>query len=254
MWGKQTLTQLSKKYGRNPRSIKRQIDSYVPSKKRVVVGKIIAIADVTFFGRGYGILVVRCPHSKRNFYFHELKTERPDDYLRARTFLEQKGFIIEAVVIDGKRGLFNIFGDIPIQMCHFHQMAIMRRYLTSRPKLEASKELRAIAFTLTISNEKAFIDLLNVWHEKWKEFLKEKTYSTDNKHWQYTHKRIRSAYRSLRTNLPYLFTYQKYPHLKIPNTTNSLDGFFNKLKSLLNIHRGLSSKRRLKLIREILFP
>lgn len=211
------------------------------------------IADATFFGRGYGILVVRCPNSKRNLYLKEIVTEKTDDYLRARVFLEQKGFILAAVVIDGRRGLFGVFEGIPVQMCHFHQMAIMRRYLTSRPKLEAGKELRAIAFTLTISREKVFTDLLNVWHEKWGEFLKEKTLSFDGKHWQYTHKRIRSAYRSLKTNLPHLFIYQKYPDLKIPNTTNSLDGFFNRLKSLLNIHRGLSPKRRLKLIKEILF-
>lgn len=253
VWGKQTLLQLALKNQRSLSWAKRQIDSYVPDKKKVAVGRIVMVADATFFGRGYGILVVRCPHSKRNLYLKEIVTERPDDYLQARMFLEQKGFIIEAAVVDGKRGLFNVFGDIPVQMCHFHQMAIIRRYLTSRPKLEASIELKAIVLTLTISTEKAFIDLLNVWHENWKDFLKEKTYSLDNKHWQYTHKRIRSAHRSLRTNLPYLFTYQKYPHLKIPNTTNSLDGFFNKLKSLLNIHRGLSPKKRLKLIREILF-
>jgi len=199
-------------------------------------------------------LVFRCPRSKRNLYLKEIITEKADDYLQAKLFLEQKGFIIEAVVVDGKRGLFDVFSDLPTQMCHFHQMAIVRRYLTSRPKLEAGKELRAITFTLTISNEKAFNDLLNVWREKWEYFLKEKTYSPDRKHWQYTHKRIRSAYRSLINNLSHLFVYQKYPHLRIPNTTNSLDGFFSKLKNLLNIHRGLSPKRRLKLIREILFP
>lgn len=254
VWGKQTLTQLGEKYRYSPRWVRRQIDSYIPDKKRVAIGKVVAIADATFFGRGYGILVFRCPHSKRNFYLKEIITEKADDYLQARLFLEQKGFVIEAVVVDGKRGLFNAFGDIPVQMCHFHQLAIVRRYLTSRPKLEASIELKSIALTLTISSEKTFTDLLNVWHEKWGTFLKEKTYSLDRKHWQHTHKRIRSAYRSLRTNLPHLFTYQKYPYLNIPNTTNSLDGFFNKLKSLLNIHRGLSPKRRLKLIREILFP
>ena len=212
------------------------------------------VADATFFGRGYGILVFRCPNTKCNIYLKEISTEKISDYLRAKLFLEQKGFKLEAVVIDGKRGLFKAFGDTPVQMCHFHQLAITRRYLTSRPKLESAIELRAIALTLTVSNEKSFTSLLNIWYEKWEVFLKEKTYSLDGKHWQHTHKRVRSAYRSLKTNLPYLFTYQNYPNLKIPNTTNSLDGFFNKLKSLLNIHRGLTPKRRLKLIREILFP
>lgn len=39
-------------------------------------------------------------------------------------------------------------------------------------------------------------------------------------------------------NLPWLFTYQKHPVLHIPNATNSLDGYFSKLKQLLNTHRG----------------
>jgi len=220
----------------------------------VQVAKLVAIADATFFGRGCGILVFRCPNTKRNLYLKEIATEKVADYIQAKLFLEEKGFEFEALVVDGRRGLFKAFGNTPVQMCHFHQSLIVKRYLTSRPKLEAVIELRAIAKTLTRSNEKIFSDMLNAWYVKWELFLKEKTYSLDGKHWSHTHKRVCSAYRSLKTNLPYLFTYQKYPNLNIPNTTNSLDGFFNKLKSLLNNHRGLTSKRRLKLIREILFP
>lgn len=253
MWGKQTLSQLALKYHKGPRWIQRQIELVNTAKKKRVAGAIIAAADTTFFGRGYGILVVRCPRLKRNLYFHEVATETPEEYRKARNILEAKGFIIEGAVVDGKRGLFNVFRDIPTQMCQFHQMAIVRRYLTSRPILEAGKELRAITLTLKISSEKAFTDLLDIWYDTWKEFLKEKTYSEGGKRWQHTHKRIRSAYRSLRTNLPHLFTYQKYPHLNIPNTTNSIDGFFSKLKSLLNVHRGMSPRKRMKLIREILF-
>jgi hypothetical protein len=52
----------------------------------------------------------------------------------------------------------------------------------------------------------------------------------------------RSAYRSLRLNLPYLFTYEKYPELNIPNTTNSFDGCFAYLKQLVRVHRGVKKK------------
>jgi hypothetical protein len=45
-------------------------------------------------------------------------------------------------------------------------------------------------------------------------------------------------------NLPYLFTYEKYPGLNIPTTANSLDGCFAYLKELVRVHRG--SKRNLK--------
>jgi hypothetical protein len=137
-------------------------------------------------------------------------------------------------------------------MCHFHQKQIVRRYLTNRPKLEASIELKEIVYTLANTNEEIFTKQLSNWYEKWKDFLKEKTINLETKRWCYTHKRLRSAYRSLKTNLPYLFTYQQYPELNIPNTTNSLDGYFNVLKSKLNVHRGLSVKRRERIVIELL--
>jgi hypothetical protein len=56
----------------------------------------------------------------------------------------------------------------------------------------------------------------------------------------------------LERNLPYLFTYQKNPELEIPNTTNSLDGFFTHLKDKVKIHHGLRRDRRYKMIEEIL--
>ena len=128
----------------------------------------------------------------------------------------------------------------------------MRRYLTLRPKLEASKELKQIVETLTKTTEQLFTEELSNWYNQWETFLKEKTTNPETGRWCYTHKRVRSAYRSLKTNLPYLFTYQKYPELNIPNTTNSLDGYFNRLKSLLNVHRGLNLKRKMKIVFEIL--
>jgi len=232
--------------------VQHQLDQ-APIKQTMQTGqKIIAVTDTTFFGREYGILVVRCPRLKKNVHFHEVTSETPAEYLRARLELEDKGFTIEAAVIDGKRGVLRVFQDIPVQLCQFHQIATVRRYLTSRPKIEAGKELRAITLAMPTLTEKVFMELLGIWHAKWQEFLKERTYMGNGKRWQYTHRRIRSAYRSLNTNAPYLFTYQKYPELHIPNTTNSIDGYFSKLKQLLNTHRGLTIQRRYRLIQEIL--
>jgi len=70
--------------------------------------------------------------------------------------------------------------------------------------------------------------------------------------WVYTHRRIRAAYRSLKTNLARLFTYQRHPELNLPNTTNTLDGMFSQIKNRLAVHRGLRRDRRFKIISEIL--
>jgi len=138
-------------------------------------------------------------------------------------------------------------------MCHFHQKQIVKRYLTNNPKLEAGIELKNIVRFLCQTNKEDFTKNLTVWHQKWKVFLKERTYDQFNpKKWHYTHKRLRSAYGSLKINLPYLFTYQEYPDLKIPNTTNSLDGYFSHLKELVKIHRGLNKTLKYKIIDEIL--
>jgi len=252
VWHKQTLRQLAEKYDHSIQWVQRQLDYVSIQSSNPAYKKIIAVTDTTFFGRGYGILVIRCPRLKRNLHCHEVQTETPEEYMRARRHLESQGYTIEAAVIDGKRGVLGVFNDIPVQLCQFHQIAAVRRYVTSRPKLEAGKELRAIALALPTLTESIFNELLMLWYGKWKDFLKERTYSEDGKRWCYTHRRIRSAYRSLRTNAPYLFTYQKHPELHIPNTTNSLDGFFSKLKQLLNAHRGMTIKRRYRLIQEIL--
>ena len=137
-------------------------------------------------------------------------------------------------------------------MCLFHQLQIINRYLTRKPKLEANIELRKLSLTLTNITEDVFKKELNIWYKKWKDFLNEKTINPETGRWFFTHKRLRSAYKSLTTNLPYLFTYQKYPKLNISTTTNSLDGSFSYLKILLRIHRGQTQTRRKKMIDEIL--
>lgn len=218
----------------------------------VVPCKTVIIADSTFFKRQYGLCVLRSDKLKKNIYWRQIDYERVADYQNARVDIERRGFVISAVVTDGRPGVRGIFGDVPVQMCHFHQKQIITRHLTTKPKLEAGIELRGISHMLCTTNEIEFTQKLDAWYLKWHDFLKEKTINPDTGKWCYTHRRIRSAHHSLKTNLPYLFTYKKYPELNIPNTTNSLEGFFSHLKELIKIHRGLSYKLKRKMTDEIL--
>ena len=173
-------------------------------------------------------------------------------YHYGRKILEDRGWVFEAVVVDGRRGMIRVFEGIPIQICQFHQMRTVTKYLTRRPETVEGISLRAIMLTLTRSTEKEFTKLLIDWKKEYSHILTDKTYVTGTKHWYYTHKKTRSAYLSMERNLPHLFMYQKYPKLKIPNTTNSLDGSFTHLKDKVNIHHGLRKDRRYKMIEEIL--
>ncbi len=60
-------------------------------------------------------------------------------------------------------------------MCHFHQRKTINRYLTRKPRLEASKDLQKIMYNLTTTNQTNFTKKLNEWYAKYKDFLDEKT-------------------------------------------------------------------------------
>ena len=78
--------------------------------------------------------------------------------------------------------------------------------------------------------------------------LKERSTNKETRKTFYIHKPLRSAYRSLRNNLPHLLVFERWRELGIPNTTNALEGRFSDLKNELSNHNGLSAGRKRKLI------
>lgn len=174
------------------------------------------------------------------------------EYLAGVQELEAKGWRILGIVCDGRRGLPQLFHGIPVQICQFHQLQIITRYITRHPKLPAGNELRDIALLLTKTDEASFSYWLQEWHKKWGEFLTEKSFDIKRKQFRFTHRRLRSAYQSLKTHLPHLFTHHRHKALNMPNTTNALDGSFSHLKEKIRLHRGLKISRKLKLINQLL--
>lgn len=191
---------------------------------------------------------------KRNLWWKEVTEETPWVYMEGLRELQRQGWQVLGAVIDGKRGVAKVFQGMPVQSCHFHQIKTVTKYLTRKPKTQAGRELRSIALRLTESTEAEFGTLLRTWHAEWKEFLSERTPCPCCKpnRWPFTHRRLRAAYRSLMTNVPILFTYQTYPELHLPNTTNTLDGMFSQIKNRLAVHRGAKQEFRYKIITEIL--
>ncbi len=207
------------------------------------------IFDATFFTREDGLLIFRA--NGKNIYWKEINGEKLEYLNQCLDDLIFLGYQFKSFTIDGRRGVINLlkskFPNIPIQLCQFHQIAIIRRYTTNNPKTDCGKELKELMKTLTISTRERFENNLNKLVKKYESFLKER-----NENNQFKHRRLRSAFRSLKTNLPYLFTCLDYPELNIPNTTNSCDGSFAHWKQKVKIHRGLSRKRRTKMINYLL--
>ena len=111
--------------------------------------------------------------------------------------------------------------------------------------MQASKYL----WELTLMLKHTYKESFERGYMKWGTFLNEQKLDEKGK-LRYVHKKLRSAYRSLKTNLPWLFTWYDYPELIIPNTTNAIDGHFSDLKNKLRCHNGLSITRRKKFIDE----
>lgn len=246
---KQTKGQLGEETDRTARTITAHLDAVKLSLKTHRPRPVVVVIDATYLGRGYGVLVARDPNAHENLHVHEITSETKAEYQSVRDDLEQKGYTLQAVVLDGRRGIPAVFKGIPVQICHFHQWQIVKKKLTTRPKLESHQALLSIGRRTSKSTEAEMKLLLELFEKRYRADLNEKTCILGTKYWRHTHAKLRSAYSSLVRNLPNLYTYQTFPQLNIPNTTNSLDGSFNALKSHVNVHRGLRRDRRFKVIR-----
>lgn len=252
VWDKQTRKQLGRRYQKSNKTIERILETHLLPEKKHDPRSLVAVLDATYFGRRNGILVVRDPNQKENLHAHAIISETKVEYQKARQDLELLGYKLQAVVLDGKRGIPSVFKDMPVQICQFHQWQIVRRKLTTKPKLPSHQALLSIGRKISKITEPEMKKLLEIFEKLFRADLNEKTYILGTRRWRHTHAKLRSAYGSLVRNLPFLYTCQKYPELHIPNTTNSLDGSFNVLKMFVNIHRGLRPEKRLKVIKELL--
>jgi hypothetical protein len=191
-------------------------------------------------------MLFRSPELKRNLYAKVVRSETIDEYMSGIKYLLDQGWQFSVIISDGI-GLKTDFFGIPFQMCQFHQTKIITGYLTKNPILEANIELRRLTFRLSGTDRDSFTGWLADWYEKWKDFLREKTIDECTGKWVYTHRRTRSAYYSLKRNLPYLYTFQDYLKAGVPNTNNCIEGAFSSIKKKVNIHNGLRRDRKIKL-------
>ena len=176
-----------------------------------------------------------------------IKNETNRDYLEGLRYIEKCGTRIKAVVCDGHVGLLQAISFCPVQMCQFHQFQIVRRLLTNNPHLPAGMEPLALMRRVLSMGKEEFISAFDKWCDKWNEFLDERTLLISGKT-TYTHRRLRTARRSIKTHLTWLYTCEEHPELQIPNTTNLLEGFNSQLKRALHNHNGLNEANKKKFI------
>lgn len=155
--------------------------------------------------------------SGRVLWHKFIQSETKENYLEGLKYLEEKGFEIQSVTIDGRRGIPDVFRKYPVQICQFHIQKRIRILLTQNPRSEAGKELKEInsLFVKNRLTEKELGKTLALYCRRNYHFLIEK-----NEEGKYKHSRIIQALKCFKRNMKYLFTFQEYPELNIPSTTN----------------------------------
>jgi len=255
VFGKQTLRELSEQEKISKLSIKQRFEKIKLPQKAHNPRPVSIVVDCTFFGTKettqWGVIVFRDPSEGENLWWKFIDDEKISYYLQGREVLLELGYEVQSVTLDGFRGLTSTFRSYPVQFCHFHQKQIIRRYVTKNPRLVAGVELKEVVEMLGEVTREEFSQYLQAYVNHHREFLNQKTTDPLTGKQTYTHARLRSAIRSLLTNLPNLFTYEKYSKLNISTTTNSLESHFSHIKDVVRVHRGLKRSVKEKLIETI---
>ena len=85
--------------------------------------------NTTYFGRKWGVMVLYDACSKRTLTDVAVERETNALYMQAVALLREKGVVIQSIICDRRSGLLQAFPGILVQMCRFHQIKIIVRYL-----------------------------------------------------------------------------------------------------------------------------
>jgi len=124
--------------------------------------------------------------------------------------------------------------------------------ITRRPQTETGIMFKELICYINSIKTKYEANVWKLWFERleirYTDFLKERTYIKTEEgkiKWWYTHKNVKTAFRTIKSSLDNLFHYINYDGLE--KDTNGLEYEFSHLKQKSNLHRGLKINRRIAL-------
>ena len=156
--GKQTLSQLSARYGISVSTIQRRLREIGTQRVISKDKDVVVLMDASYWGHNFGGLVFKDAHRGKILWRKFLsKHKTRSDYMEGVMWLVENGFRIKGVVIDGLKGLAQMLSKYPVQLCQFYQVKNVVTHLTKRPELEASKELLTLVYMLCHTDKESFI-------------------------------------------------------------------------------------------------
>ena len=208
--------------------------------------KVNLLIDGTYFENKVCLLLYKDANIKMTILYRLTNGEHLRELKEDLQNIKNVGISIESVTCDGGRNIIKAVREVCpeaiIQRCTFHIAHEVGIWLTKKPESDATRELLYLTKILScIKDQKeaqlwmrAFID----WHQKYKDFINEKSVDEHTERWWYKHKMLHRSSMHIRNAMPYMFEYTMHP--KVPKTSNGIESFFGHLKDVLRLHRGLS--------------
>jgi hypothetical protein len=153
------------------------------------------------------------------------------------------------ITMDGEKSVIRAINEIwpqtYIQRCLYHIQREGMRWLRTNPKTQAGKDLRCLLKTLCQINSyeerNEFIASFSVWFDKYRDFVLSLPRT------QVAFKDLRRTMGLIFNAMPDMFYYLDDPN--IHKTTNTLEGFYSRLKADYRKHRGLSEQHKISYLK-----
>lgn len=209
--------------------------------------------DGKYFGRWgcalafkEGTNIVHWDFVERENYFN---------YLLNLGRLKELGYDVLGVTSDWHGSLVSAIKSalpgVPHQRCLVHTLRLCQRLLTKKPETKAGQNLLELVGLLNGTknhdDKRVWIAWLKRFEKRYEDFINQRTYSEDRRHWWFTHRNLRRAFRTLKSSQPNLFIYLDDP--LIGKDTNGLESEFSHLVSKLANRRGLTREKRINLVK-----
>lgn len=171
-------------------------------------------------------------------------SERRQSLLKVYCSLADHGLIPKSATTDGKpqqiKGLRRVWPSIILQRCIVHVQRQGLSWCRRKPKRTDAKHLREIFLRLseikTKRQARQFIDDVIAWEDRFGAAID----SSTDRGWVFSD--LVRARSMLLNAMPDMFHF--VANNRIPSTTNSLEGYFSRLKEHYRHHRGLAPHHR----------
>ena len=253
-----TLETLSLIRGRSvsQRTLRRSFDRFLegpPTPQKLKERqKIWLKVDAHYLGHWGCVIVAKT--GKQIIHWDLVERETYFDYSCLFVELRDLGYDILGLTSDWHGSIVASFSSYfpqqPHQRCLVHTQRLCETLMTRNPKTEAGRQLLQISKHLnsihTHYEKEIWIRWFLRFEKRYSFFLNQRSYEPGTRHWWFTHKNTRRAYRSIKTTLDHLFLY--LDHQGLEKDTNGLEAEFTHLTDKLNIHHGLTRERRKNLV------